>query len=76
MRMDFGMSTRRTAAVAVDVLRRVGYHGTWEARRRTGVRGHVISVAAARPWEADEVLRVVQRVDPDAKPLDSDLSAG
>ncbi len=64
-----GMSTRSTATLAVDVLRRVGYDDARHERRRPGFSGPIISVAANQPGDADVVLRVVQRVDPHAEPL-------
>ena len=67
--MDFGMSTRSTATLAVDVLRRVGYDDARHEWPRPGFGGPIISVAANQPGDADEVLRVVQRIDPDARPL-------
>ena len=65
----FGMSTRGTATLAVDVLRRVGYDDARHEGRRPGFSGPIISVAADQPGDADVVLRVVQRVDPHTEPL-------
>jgi hypothetical protein len=66
--MNFGMSTRSTAALAVDVLLGVGYH---DARQegRMGFSGPIIRVSADQPGDSDAVMRVVRRIDPDAKPL-------
>ena len=67
--LDFGMSTRGTATLAVDVLRRVGYADARHEGRRLGLSKPIISVAADEPGDADEILRVVHRIDPDARPL-------
>ena len=64
----FAMPTQSGATQAVDLLMRVGYDASYVGRR-TGISGHIVSVPADLPGDADEVRRLVQRVDADAQLL-------
>jgi hypothetical protein len=64
------MSTENLATQVLLLLRAGGYDDAQYEGRRTGVSGHIISVSADYPGNADEVLRLVQAIDPDAELLE------
>jgi hypothetical protein len=67
--MDFAMSTQNRATQALRLLRAAGYDDAMYEGRRPGISGHVISASDDPPGKADEVLRLVHAIDPDAQLL-------
>ena len=67
--MDFEMSTPLHAARALSVLTAVGYSSTTANRRQGAEEFIVVSVSASTEHGVTEAQRLINAVDPAARPL-------